>query len=183
MYIQAWKCIVFGLIWIPNLCIWEYFDHDLIVYSDITFIFQSFYAISLVILFIWTSIWSFADKHQTGRKILKRDYRKYPWNVVFRYESMDKELVDEITIEEPTTGGTYMFITETVQNGSKGASTRLLQKLLKAEGYFGANNKVITVDGDFGANTLYALKNYQRSNGLFADGICGPLTWAKIIGL
>ena len=90
-------------------------------------------------------------------------------------------------VEEPaktTDGGDkYMFTTETVQNGSKGASARLLQKLLRGLGYYGANGKMLSIDGDAGTNTIHALQSYQRSNGLTADGICGPVTWAKIIGL
>jgi peptidoglycan hydrolase-like protein with peptidoglycan-binding domain len=39
------------------------------------------------------------------------------------------------------------------------------------------------LDGDFGSNTDYALKNYQTSEGLDADGIAGSKTWASIIGL
>lgn len=123
---------------------------------------------------------------QTGREILRRTYRNYPWDCVLRYEAAD-ELVDEIVIEEPdlepTGGDTYMFTTETVKNGSSGASAKLLQKLLRGEGYYGANGKALTIDGQAGTNTIHALQSYQRSNGLVADGICGPLTWAKIIGL
>jgi hypothetical protein len=36
------------------------------------------------------------------------------------------------------------------------------------------------VDGFFGPNTKKALIAYQKANGLGADGICGPQTWAKI---
>lgn len=122
---------------------------------------------------------------QTGREILKRTYRNYPWDCVLRYESVDEELVDEITIEpepEPAEGA-YMFTTSTVQNGTKGASARLLQTLLKGLGYYGANGKVLTIDGDAGANTIHALKSYQRHVNLTADGICGPATWKKILGV
>ena len=101
-------------------------------------------------------------------------------------------MVEEIVIEEPDTltpspeptiGGTYMFATETVKNGSSGASAKLLQKLLRGEGYYGANGKALTLDGQAGTNTIFALRSYQRSNGLTADGICGPLTWQRILGV
>ena len=116
---------------------------------------------------------------QTGREILRRTYRNYPWNAVLRYESVDEE---ETPAQEPT-GGTYMFTTETVKNGSSGASARLLQTLLRGLGYYGANGKALTIDGDAGANTIHALKNFQSHAGITADGVCGPVTWNKILGV
>ena len=116
---------------------------------------------------------------QTGREILRRTYRNYPWNAVLRYESVDE---DEAPDQEPA-GGTYMFTTETVKNGSSGASARLLQTLLRGLGYYGANNKALTIDGDAGANTIHALKNFQSHAGITVDGVCGPVTWAKILGV
>ena len=38
----------------------------------------------------------------------------------------------------------------------------------------------IKVDGDFGPATKLAVMKYQAQNGLTADGIVGPKTWAKI---
>jgi N-acetylmuramoyl-L-alanine amidase len=37
-------------------------------------------------------------------------------------------------------------------------------------------------DGVYGPNTEKAVKEFQRKNGLFADGIIGPITWQKLIG-
>lgn len=99
-------------------------------------------------------------------------------------------LVDEIVIEEPDIiapsepdNGSYAFNVDTVQNGTKSASARLLQILLKGLGYYGSNGKVLSIDGDAGANTVYAIRSYQRSNGLVEDGVCGPATWKKILGV
>lgn len=39
------------------------------------------------------------------------------------------------------------------------------------------------VDGDFGGATLEAVKKFQRENGLVADGIVGPKTWNKLLGI
>lgn len=36
------------------------------------------------------------------------------------------------------------------------------------------------IDGDFGIDTLSALKRYQTSAGLTADGVCGQATWEKL---
>ena len=35
-------------------------------------------------------------------------------------------------------------------------------------------------DGDFGSNTLEAVKKFQSDCGLKADGIVGPLTWGAL---
>lgn len=63
-----------------------------------------------------------------------------------------------------------------LKKGAAGASVEVLQTLLTAKGF---NTKGI--DGEFGNNTLAALKAYQSSEGLEADGECGKLTWTCIL--
>lgn len=77
-------------------------------------------------------------------------------------------------------GSTYSvssFFT-TVKKGSKGDAVKTLQTKLKKLGYKGADGTELSTDGVFGANTEYALKNYQKKKGLSADGIAGAKTWA-----
>ena len=50
-------------------------------------------------------------------------------------------------------------------------AVKTLQRKLKALGYFTG-----TVDGDFGANTTVAVKEFQAQNGMKADGIAGGRT-------
>jgi len=38
----------------------------------------------------------------------------------------------------------------------------------------------VTADGIFGTGTDTAVRAFQRSNGLTADGIVGPKTWAAL---
>lgn len=68
----------------------------------------------------------------------------------------------------------------TLRKGDDGEDVRALQILLMGRGEalpkYGA-------DGDFGAETETALKYYQADNSLEADGICGPLTWGKLLGV
>ena len=67
-----------------------------------------------------------------------------------------------------------------LRKGSKGASVKALQILLIGNdcscGKYGA-------DGDFGGGTESAVKKYQEKHGLDDDGIVGPKTWAKLLGL
>lgn len=62
----------------------------------------------------------------------------------------------------------------TVKLGSKGDAVTKLQTALLNAGY------KITIDGNFGNETLQTLKSYQKDNGLKIDGICGEKTWAEI---
>ena len=55
---------------------------------------------------------------------------------------------------------------------------RRAQYRLTAVGY-----DVGGVDGIFGAKTETGVKKFQQDNGLTADGIVGPQTWAKIDAL
>lgn len=64
--------------------------------------------------------------------------------------------------------------------GSKGESVVAMQGILIARkcscGPWGA-------DGDFGKDTEAALLAFQRRNDLAADAKCGPVTWAKLLGV
>ncbi|MGL4107269.1 glycoside hydrolase family protein [Clostridium sp. LP20] len=58
----------------------------------------------------------------------------------------------------------------TIKRGAKGSITKLLQEKLG-----------INTDGNFGPATEAAVKQFQRNNGLIADGIVGKNTWNKLI--
>lgn len=64
--------------------------------------------------------------------------------------------------------------------GSKGDSVKALQILLIGYGYSCGK---AGVDGEFGADTLAAVKKFQAAKGLTADGIVGASTWAKLLGV
>ena len=129
---------------------------------------------------------------QTGGEIGVRSYYNYPWDVVLRYveendypsvgeaaSSPDKGSREEgvAAVTAPTTQGGQLPL---VQSGSRGNAVIFLQMLLMHKwGYalprYGA-------DGDFGGETRTALVSFQQEHGLEADGACGPLTWAALIG-
>lgn len=73
-----------------------------------------------------------------------------------------------------------MVEAKVLKKGMAGPEVVALQTLLKGYGYKGANNRVLTVDGDFGNNTLYALTNYQKTF-CTPDGICGAKTWTHLL--
>jgi peptidoglycan hydrolase-like protein with peptidoglycan-binding domain len=62
-----------------------------------------------------------------------------------------------------------------VRRGDMIFPVRPLQQLLRAR------NHPVSVDGIFGPNTEAAVKSFQQSRGLGADGIVGPQTWPKLV--
>lgn len=114
---------------------------------------------------------------QNGREIYIGNYYKpsYGWDYVLRYyggEEEEKPTVDPVTLP--------CFVKlPMLKRGDKGEYVRALQILLIGRGYalpkYGA-------DGDFGEETESALQKYQEDHGLFADGVAGNLTYAKLWG-
>ncbi len=66
----------------------------------------------------------------------------------------------------------------TIRRGSKGESVRKCQAILDRLGYdLGSWG----VDGDFGKDTLAAVKAFQQDRGLVVDGIVGKMTWRELM--
>jgi hypothetical protein len=82
-----------------------------------------------------------------------------------------------VEVEE---GKTVTITLKQLEKGDKGAQVKTLQQLLEAKGYSCGKSGA---DGDFGSNTRTAVRNYQRENGLVADGIVGANTWGKLLGV
>ena len=68
----------------------------------------------------------------------------------------------------------------TLSQGSEGKSVQSLQILLIGYGYSCGD---CGADGEFGKDTGNALEEFQKQNFLEADRVCGPKTWAKILGV
>ncbi|KRV49117.1 amidase [Wenjunlia vitaminophila] len=65
--------------------------------------------------------------------------------------------------------------TPLLENGSTGAAVQRLQRALTA-----ALGRTVEIDGDFGPATGTAVRDYQTSRGLSADGVVGPATWGAL---
>lgn len=66
-----------------------------------------------------------------------------------------------------------------LQKGSAGMSVRVLQTVLK---YRGCALPKYGVDGDFGSETLAAVKQFQAAAKLTVDGVVGAKTWKALVG-
>lgn len=83
---------------------------------------------------------------------------------VLKYQS----LIDEL--QKMVNNNVYL------KNKSQGAYVGSVQKFLNI--YNNTSNKI---DNDYGSSTVTAVKNYQKSQGLTADGEAGPTTFKKMI--
>lgn len=68
-----------------------------------------------------------------------------------------------------------LILDKNYEMGNKGKKVKLIQEWLCLHGIH------IAVDGDFGYATDYAVKQFQRREGLEADGIVGQNTFSKLI--
>ena len=93
-----------------------------------------------------------------------------------KFQYIADEVNKRIGIEEEV----YNVNLKVLRKGSEGADVKALQTLLIGYGYscgsYGA-------DGDFGSATDKAVKAYQKANGLDVDGIVGPASWGKLLGV
>lgn len=67
-----------------------------------------------------------------------------------------------------------------LKRGCKGASVKALQTLLIGYKYSCGGSGA---DGSFGPATHDAVCRFQKANGLAIDGIVGPATWTKLLGV
>lgn len=87
-------------------------------------------------------------------------YKLYEWD----YEVTGKQYTPSKVVDLPV-----------LKVGSRGDHVLAWQKFLNLNGYQCGKE-----DGVFSINTQIAVKQWQASHGLVADGIIGPKTWASI---
>ena len=98
------------------------------------------------------------------------DYANYIYDPIV-YVDVPNEILQEIK-DTP-----YVF-TRSLRFRSVGSDVKKLQERLKGFGYYSH-----TIDGSYGPRTKEAIRKYQISVGLFADGLFGLKTMAKINGV
>lgn len=86
-------------------------------------------------------------------------------------------------VDGDVTGAIPKLGDRTLQQGDKGEDVSELQTILVKRGYnlgaYGPNKD--GVDGSFGSKTLAAVKDFQKANGLTADGIVASKTLAALL--
>ena len=102
--------------------------------------------------------------------------------LISKYPEIEKEVNRRLGCEPPAEKIKEENILNlpVLKKGSEGGTVKALQILLIGYGYpcgkYG-------VDGSFGSATESAVKSYQQYEKLGVDGIVGPITWAKLLGV
>ncbi len=103
---------------------------------------------------------------QTGREILIRPYRNYPWDCVLRYTgAAEAQPTQLVKAELPL-----------LRRGALGPAAAACEAALCGQGFDPGE-----VDGEFGPRTEDALRRFQTATGLESDGICGGESWTALM--
>jgi hypothetical protein len=89
----------------------------------------------------------------------------------------DKETAVE---EVPKAESSVTISLSVLRKGAKGEQVKALQRMLYAMGY---DLGTAGVDGSFGSKTDAAVRAYQKNKKLEVDGVVGPATWSKLLGV
>lgn len=82
----------------------------------------------------------------------------------------------KLATPEPVKPKTVYVQLPVLRKGTNGGHVKTLQILLNKY-----NKASLAEDGNYGAKTLAAVKAYQQSRKLTADGVVGALTWAQLL--
>ena len=85
------------------------------------------------------------------------------------------------TPAQPSVGAAVTITMNLIKKGHSGPQVKTIQRVCYAYGIKGSDGKAISVDGDFGANTDYAVRALQKKLGVSVDGQVGKDTWTAIL--
>ena len=80
---------------------------------------------------------------------------------------------------------------KTVILNSKGTDVVALQAILRSQGFIGQNGKPLSIDGNAGNNTIFAINSYQSMMRAYCiecgtnghnDSSCGAKMWECLLG-
>ena len=81
----------------------------------------------------------------------------------------------------PKVGAAVTIPMNLIKQGHTGPQVKTIQRICYAFNARGADGKALAVDGDFGANTTYAVKTLQKRLGVAVDGEVGKDTWTAVL--
>ena len=130
-------------------------------------------------------------RDNSGNEIRTQPWYLYShgWTHRLRFTGKGIDFSKLISTSEskPTTttakGDRYMFEPKTVKLGSKGTSVLLLQEILVARDFRGADNQILSLDRVAGENTIRALNSYKKSRNMKQDGICDAAVWKDMLAI
>ena len=82
--------------------------------------------------------------------------------------------------EKPSSLCTFTATLPVLRYGAVGWPVKVMQTALVGKGF---SVGWMGTDGEYGEKTGKGLKQFQTFRGLEADGICGPQTWEKLLGV
>ena len=112
-----------------------------------------------------------------GQEIAVTNYYNYPWNCVLRFGGAGDAVPDKGRVGECSVKlGQYIV-------GCVDPEIKSIQALLNAKGFKGKDRKKLTVDGELGENTAYAIASMQRKAGMknINFGTVAARTWELLL--
>jgi hypothetical protein len=97
-----------------------------------------------------------------------------PWST-YNSGAYRSRLADAQSAVNAVFGGGGAAVWPVLRQGATGAKVRTLQYLLRQRG------SAIAADGIFGSGTAGAVRSFQSSHGLSADGVVGTNTWSALV--
>ena len=119
--------------------------------------------------------YGFMDSKTDAPVILTEAYSKLVAYATMEGIAKAAGLKKKVAQEEEPQGYTLSF--RYLQEGSEGEDVRTAQQLLTAKGFS------LSADGIFGPKTKQAVVQFQKKQGIAADGVVGETTMARLWGL